>query len=99
MRADDTFRPGSIIKPFIATVVLQLVEEGKLALGDRLPAVLPHDVVARFTNADWITVRMLLDHTSPARWDAGSTRVFVGRMNAMARALGLKRTTSSSRRG
>jgi D-alanyl-D-alanine carboxypeptidase (penicillin-binding protein 5/6) len=27
-----------------------------------------------------------------ARWDAGNTSTFVGRMNAMARALGLKRT-------
>jgi D-alanyl-D-alanine carboxypeptidase (penicillin-binding protein 5/6) len=27
-----------------------------------------------------------------ARWDAGTTSVFVGRMNAMARALGLRRT-------
>jgi D-alanyl-D-alanine carboxypeptidase len=64
MRADDTFRAGSIIKPFIATVVLQLVEEKKLALDERLPAVLPHDVVALFPNADRITVRMLLNHTS-----------------------------------
>ena len=64
MRANDTFRAGSIIKPFIATVVLQLVEEKKLTLDDRLSAVLPHSVVGRFANADQITVRMLLNHTS-----------------------------------
>lgn len=64
MRASDTFRAGSIIKPFVSTVVLQLVEEGKLALDDRLPAVLPHSVVARVADADRITVRMLLNHTS-----------------------------------
>ena len=64
MRANDTFRAGSIMKPFVAAVVLQLVEEGKLALDDRLPAVLPHTVVARVADADLITVRMLLNHTS-----------------------------------
>jgi D-alanyl-D-alanine carboxypeptidase len=64
MRAEDTFRAGSILKPFISTVVLQLVEEGKLSLNDALPAVLPERVIARFADAAHITVRMLLDHTS-----------------------------------
>jgi D-alanyl-D-alanine carboxypeptidase len=64
MRARDTFRAGSIMKPFIATVVLQLVEEGKLALDDPLPDILPESVLARFADADRITVRMLLNHTS-----------------------------------
>jgi D-alanyl-D-alanine carboxypeptidase len=64
MRPDDTFRAGSIMKPFISTVVLQLVEEGKFGLDDRLPTVLPRDVVARIADADRITVRMLLNHTS-----------------------------------
>ena len=64
MRANDTFRAGSIMKPFISAVVLQLVEENKLALGDRLPAVLPPGVAGRFANAGQITVRMLLNHTS-----------------------------------
>jgi D-alanyl-D-alanine carboxypeptidase len=64
MRPSETFRAGSIMKPFIATVVLQLVEEGKLALDDRLPTVLPHEVVARVADGDRITVRMLLNHTS-----------------------------------
>jgi D-alanyl-D-alanine carboxypeptidase len=64
MRAEDTFRAGSILKPFISTVVLQLVEEGRLSLDDALPAVLPGRVIARFTDAAHITVRMLLDHTS-----------------------------------
>ncbi|WP_181558031.1 serine hydrolase domain-containing protein [Actinoplanes lutulentus] len=55
---DSRFRAGSITKPFIATVVLQLVGEGRLALDDvvrnRLPGLLP----------DGITVRHLLQHTS-----------------------------------
>jgi D-alanyl-D-alanine carboxypeptidase len=64
MKAGDTFRAGSIMKPFISVVILQLVEEGKLALDDPLPAVLPGRVTARVANADQITVRMLLNHTS-----------------------------------
>jgi len=64
MRAEDTFRAGSIIKPFVSATTLQLVEEGQLALDDPLADVLPESVVARFADADQITVRMLLNHTS-----------------------------------
>jgi D-alanyl-D-alanine carboxypeptidase len=64
MRAGDRFRAGSIMKPFVAAATLQLVEEGKIALDDPLPAVLPPRVIARFPEADRITVRMLLNHTS-----------------------------------
>ena len=32
MRPDDKFRAGSVIKPMIAVVVLQLVEEGQFSL-------------------------------------------------------------------
>ncbi len=64
MRANDRFRAGSIMKPFVAAATLQLVEEGKLALDDPLPAVLPARVIARFPEADRVTVRMLLNHTS-----------------------------------
>src|SRR4051794_37074029 len=34
MRGDDRFRVGSITKPFVATIVLELVGEGKLGLDD-----------------------------------------------------------------
>jgi D-alanyl-D-alanine carboxypeptidase len=64
MAADDTFRAGSIVKTFVSTAILQLAEEGEFALDDPLPAVLPPDVVARVAEADHITVRMLLNHTS-----------------------------------
>jgi D-alanyl-D-alanine carboxypeptidase len=64
MRPDDRFRAGSILKPFISVVVLQLVEEGALSLDDTLPDVLPEDVYSRFEGSDQITVRMLLNHTS-----------------------------------
>lgn len=58
------FRCGSILKPFISTVILQLVEEGRLSLEDRLPDLLPPDVVRLFQHSEEITVRMLLNHTS-----------------------------------
>ena len=53
------FRAGSITKMLTATVVLQLVEEGKLALSDRLSRYLP-----TFPGAAEITIRQLLNHTS-----------------------------------
>jgi D-alanyl-D-alanine carboxypeptidase len=64
MKAGNTFRAGSIMKPFISVVVLQLAEEKKLALDDPLTAVLPARVTARVAHAGQITVRMLLNHTS-----------------------------------
>ena len=64
MRSDDKFRVGSIMKPFISVVTLQLVEEGLFSLDDTLPELVPESIVARFPNADKITVRMLLSHRS-----------------------------------
>src|SRR4051794_6059145 len=70
MRAGDRFRAGSIMKPFVSVVVLQLVERGRLSLDARLPEVLPADVVGRFPTAPEITVRMLLGHRSGIpEWD------------------------------
>ena len=64
MGPNDRFRAGSIMKPFIAAVVLQLVEEGQLSLDDTLGALLPVSITAKFSHSDGITLRMLLNHTS-----------------------------------
>ena len=60
MRAADRFRIASVTKSYTATVVLQLVAEGKLGLSDsverRLPKLVP--------NGKAITIRQLLNHTS-----------------------------------
>jgi len=64
MRPHDKFRAGSILKPFVAAVVLQHVEAGTLALEQTLPELLPQDVTESIANADRITLRMLLNHTS-----------------------------------
>jgi D-alanyl-D-alanine carboxypeptidase len=70
MRPGDRFRAGSIAKPFVAAVVLQLAERGRLSLDARLPQVLPGSVVDRFANAPDISVEMLLGHRSGiAEWD------------------------------
>jgi D-alanyl-D-alanine carboxypeptidase len=58
--AGDHFKIASLTKSYTATVVLQLVGEGKLSLDDavqrRLPGVVP--------NGSKITIRHLLNHTS-----------------------------------
>ncbi len=64
MRPNDRFRAGSLTKPFISAVVLQLVEEGRFGLDDPITALLPAEVTGKFPYADRITVRMLLNHTS-----------------------------------
>jgi D-alanyl-D-alanine carboxypeptidase len=63
MKPDNQFRAGSITKPFVSVVVLQLMEEGQFSLDDPMTSVLPENVTAKFANSSEITVRMLLNHT------------------------------------
>jgi D-alanyl-D-alanine carboxypeptidase len=60
MRVADRSRIGGMTKSFTATVVLQLVAESKLALGDKLGRWLPGVI----SNGDAISIRQLLNHTS-----------------------------------
>ncbi|SDM30703.1 D-alanyl-D-alanine carboxypeptidase [Allokutzneria albata] len=60
LKASDVFRVGSSTKTVMATLVLQLVAEGKLALADPVEKWLPGKV----PGGKAITVRMLLNHTS-----------------------------------
>ncbi|MEV4254460.1 serine hydrolase domain-containing protein [Spirillospora sp. NPDC049652] len=55
------FRAGSVTKPFTATVVLQLVAEGRVGLDDSVEHWLPGLIKG---GAGDITVRELLNHTS-----------------------------------
>ncbi|MFD8547624.1 serine hydrolase domain-containing protein [Streptomyces sp. NPDC059649] len=68
MTAADHFRAGSLTKPLVATVILQLVAERRLRLSDPAAGHLPRGVPVRGRNggADLrkVTVRQLLDHTS-----------------------------------
>ncbi len=56
---DTKFRIGSVTKQFTATGILQLVELGKLSLGDKLSKFYPD-----FPKGDSVTIHMLLNHTS-----------------------------------
>lgn len=60
MRLRDRFRIGGLTKTFTATVVLQLVGEGKVALEDTVEQWLPGVI----SNGGAISVRQLLNHTS-----------------------------------
>jgi D-alanyl-D-alanine carboxypeptidase len=60
MRANLRTRIGGVTKSFTATVVLQLVTEGKLALDNTVEQWLPGAI----SNGSEITIRQLLNHTS-----------------------------------
>lgn len=61
---DDRFQIGSITKPFVATIALQLSEEGNLNLEDTLDRWLSPELIRQIPNASQITLRQLLNHTS-----------------------------------
>ncbi|HEV7806635.1 MAG TPA: serine hydrolase domain-containing protein [Solirubrobacteraceae bacterium] len=60
MRASDRFRIGNVTSSFVATVVLQLVGEGRLGLDDSVESRLPGAIPTGAT----ITIRDLLDMRS-----------------------------------
>ncbi|MFG2829844.1 serine hydrolase domain-containing protein [Streptomyces sp. NPDC048434] len=68
MGPQDHFRAGSLTKTLVATVVLQLVAEGRLSLHDSAAAHLPPGVPAAGdgdrSELRRVTIRQLLDHTS-----------------------------------
>lgn len=59
VKPDTPFAVASLTKTFMAALLLQLREEGKVRLGDRIARWLP-----AYPKADRITVRMLLNHRS-----------------------------------
>ncbi|MES4884670.1 serine hydrolase domain-containing protein [Streptomyces sp. NPDC000349] len=64
MPRDGRFRIGSATKTFTATVVLQLVGEGRMSLEDTVEQWLPGVVRGNGNDGSRITVRQLLQHTS-----------------------------------
>ena len=61
---DGEFRIGSVTKTFVATVVLQLVGEGRLSLDDTVAHWLPGAVEGNINDGSRITIRELLQMTS-----------------------------------
>ena len=75
---------GSITKMFIACVVEQLVDEGRLSLDANVRDLLGGTVVDGVPNADRATVRQLLDHTSGVpSWEFDPEWIRHGRGAAM----------------
>jgi D-alanyl-D-alanine carboxypeptidase len=64
VRIDDRFGVGSITKTFVATVILQLVEEGKLDLDKTPQEYLDLEIVREIPNTGTATLRQLLNHQS-----------------------------------
>jgi CubicO group peptidase (beta-lactamase class C family) len=71
-RVTDLFRIGSTTKPFTATVILQLADEGKFRLDDTIDRF---DFGIKIPDSDKITIRHLLNHTS-SLFDFGDDEKF-----------------------
>ncbi len=64
IKTTGLFRIASITKPFVATLVLQLFDEGKLNLDVPIADFLPLEIVENVENAGSATVRQMLQMTS-----------------------------------
>lgn len=60
----DVLALASVSKVYVAVAVFKLIEEGSLALNDKISNYLPNDIVTNLPNGDLITIRQLLNHTS-----------------------------------
>ncbi|HEY3606387.1 MAG TPA: serine hydrolase domain-containing protein [Pseudonocardiaceae bacterium] len=61
---DSLFQVGSISKPYTATMLMRLVEQGRVGLDTRVVEVLPDFRVADQEATKRVTMRHLLTHTS-----------------------------------
>lgn len=61
---DTLFQIGSITKLYTSALILQLADEGKLSLDDRIRDHLPHFALQDEERAASVTLRHLLTHTS-----------------------------------
>ncbi len=88
----DQFRIYSVTKAVTAIVSLQLAEEGALSLDDTAADLLPASVVSGVPNAELMTVRQLLSHSSGAADYLDTVRpgeelpAFVGELFAQAQS-------------
>ncbi|MDQ3011855.1 MAG: beta-lactamase family protein, partial [Acidobacteriota bacterium] len=65
LKPEDKMLAGSIGKTYVSAITLQLVEEGQLNLDDKIEKWLGKETwFARLPNANQITLRMLMNHTS-----------------------------------
>ena len=64
LKTSDRFGVGSITKTFVARIILQLAEEGKLDLNLTAADYLDLEIVHAIPNTDKATLRQLLNHQS-----------------------------------
>ena len=83
-RTDYLYGIGSITKMFVACVIEELVDEGRLNIDATGRELLGEDIVANIPNADRATVRQMLDHTSGVpSWEFDPEWIRHGRGAAM----------------
>lgn len=63
-KEDDLLRIASISKTFVATSIMQLIEQGKLSLDADVSTIMGFNVRNPYYPSETVTVRMLLSHTS-----------------------------------
>lgn len=84
VQINDRFGVGSITKTFVATVILQLVEEGKLDLDKTPQDYLDLEIVRAVPNTGAATLRQLLNHQSGIpTWEFQEDWIRVGRGDQM----------------
>lgn len=64
LQACNTFRVASLTKTFMATAIMQLVEEGEIDLDAQISSILDKDILEGLDKANETTVEELLGHTS-----------------------------------
>jgi len=65
MRTDSYLEQGSVGKTYVSAVAMQLIKEGKFKLDDKISKYLDHYAwFNRLPNAQDITIKMLMEHTS-----------------------------------
>lgn len=63
--ADQLFRVGSVSKTFVALGVMQLVEEGKLSLDDKVQELVPEiEITNPWRETNPVRIKHLLEHTA-----------------------------------
>jgi len=81
---DHLFGIGSITKVFVATVILQLAQEGRLDLNRTAADILGPDITQGIANADRATLAQLLNHTGGIpSWEDDPQWIRAGRGNKL----------------
>lgn len=63
-QTDDLFRIGSVTKPLVSTIILQLVQEGELELDKPIADYVSNEITTNIENVDSATLRNMLQMTS-----------------------------------